>query len=303
MQPTRRLRSRLAELGVQTAPPSFSVWVAPSLVRVGKTDAVGTTSSISLSSARGETVDTQVVVQGPSGGLTNVNVSASALTGPGGATIPASNVTLYREYYLTVNRHRELRRRQQSTARFGHLSGAAHPFNALRPGRLCGTAATLKACNATVSAGQNTTLLDRHFRAARSYQQPAGNLHGQHLHHLRPGQCDRSGYADRVELWTSRAALGTFSMDALASRCRQLPPPRWVKPCCATSHGLVRCGWQRVLRYHQFRLNRSGWTATILSAFSATVPTAALLLRPSQINAAAANFPAGLGLDFYLADE
>src|SRR5258708_5549885 len=104
----------LSGVGVQTAPPSFSVWVAPSLVRVGKTDAAGTTSSISLSSARGETVDTQIVVQGPSGGLTNVNVSASALTGPGGATIPASNVTLYREYYLTVT----------GTANYG---GRSHP--------------------------------------------------------------------------------------------------------------------------------------------------------------------------------
>src|SRR5258708_15626801 len=85
-----------------TSGSAFPVWAMSGLVRVGKTDTAGTVPSISLSSARGETVDTQVVVQGPSGGLTNVNVSASALTGPGGATIPASNVTLYREYYITV---------------------------------------------------------------------------------------------------------------------------------------------------------------------------------------------------------
>jgi len=39
-----------------------TVWVAPSLVRVGPTDAPGTTSYINLSSARGETVDTQIIV-------------------------------------------------------------------------------------------------------------------------------------------------------------------------------------------------------------------------------------------------
>ncbi len=78
------------------------LWVVSGLVRVGKTDTPGAGSSISLSGARGETVDTQVVLQGPSSGLTNVNLSASALTGPGGATIPASNITLYREYYLSV---------------------------------------------------------------------------------------------------------------------------------------------------------------------------------------------------------
>src|SRR5258708_9717008 len=85
-----------------TSGSAFPVWAMSGLVRVGKTDTAGTVPSISLSSARGETVDTQVVVQGPSGGLTNVNVSASALIGPGGATIPASSVTLYREHYITV---------------------------------------------------------------------------------------------------------------------------------------------------------------------------------------------------------
>src|SRR6202022_2247423 len=142
--------------GIQNAAASFSVWVAPSLLRVGKTDAAGTASSINLSSARGETVDTQVVVQGPAGGLTNVNLSASALTGPGGATIPASNVTLYREYYITVT----------GTASYGGGSnpplGSATsaepllPFNDPETGApLCGTAAVLKACNASISAGQN----------------------------------------------------------------------------------------------------------------------------------------------------
>src|SRR5690348_8211101 len=55
----------------------FPIWVVSSLVRVGKTDAPETTSTISLSGARGETVDTQVVVQGNGSGLTNVNLSAS----------------------------------------------------------------------------------------------------------------------------------------------------------------------------------------------------------------------------------
>src|SRR5882672_6742588 len=53
----------------QLAPPVFPVWVSSSLVRVGEADAPGTASSVTLSSARGETVDTQVIVQAPSGGL------------------------------------------------------------------------------------------------------------------------------------------------------------------------------------------------------------------------------------------
>src|SRR4029077_17754175 len=89
--------------GGQASGQAFPVWVSPRLVRVGLTDTAGTTTSINLSSGRGETIATQVIVRAPSGGLTNVNVSASALSGPNGATIAASNITLYREFYVTVN--------------------------------------------------------------------------------------------------------------------------------------------------------------------------------------------------------
>src|SRR5258708_190666 len=135
---------------------AFPVGAMSGLVRVGKTDTAGTVPSISLSSARGETVDTQVVVQGPSGGLTNVNVSASALTGPGGATIPASSVTLYREYYITVT----------GTANYGGgsnppLGSGTYPepliplHDPATGSPLCGTTAPLQSCNSAISAGQN----------------------------------------------------------------------------------------------------------------------------------------------------
>ena len=41
----------------QSLSASFPVWVSPSLFRVGQTDAPGTVSGITLSSARGETVE------------------------------------------------------------------------------------------------------------------------------------------------------------------------------------------------------------------------------------------------------
>src|SRR5437899_8227094 len=46
---------------------AFPVWVAPGLARVGQIDPPGTSSSVSLYGARGETVDAQVIVQAPSG--------------------------------------------------------------------------------------------------------------------------------------------------------------------------------------------------------------------------------------------
>jgi len=112
----------------QASGQAFPVWVSSNLVRVRQADAPGTTSSINLYSGRGETVASQVVVQAPAGGLTNVNLSVSALTGPNGATIPASSMTLYREYYGHCYRYHELWRWQQSTSGFGNLPRAAHPL-------------------------------------------------------------------------------------------------------------------------------------------------------------------------------
>jgi len=149
--------SSAATLTVDSSSPSaFSAWVAPSLDRVGQTDAPGTLSSIALFGARGETVDTQAVVQGPAGGLTNVNVSASDLTGPNGVTIPASNVTLYREYYLSVTGTASYGGGSNPPLGSGTYAEPLIPFNDPETGAaLCGSSAPLKACNASVSAGQN----------------------------------------------------------------------------------------------------------------------------------------------------
>ncbi|MCU1240019.1 MAG: uncharacterized protein JWO71_745, partial [Candidatus Acidoferrum typicum] len=146
----------LTGTGVTPVASAFPVWVQSSLVRVGKTDAAGTTSSINLSSARGETVDAQVIVRGPAGGLSNVNLSSSVLTGPGGAAIPASNVTLYREYYLNVTGTASYGGGTNPPLGSGTYPEPLIPFNDPETGApLCGTAATLKACNAAITGGQN----------------------------------------------------------------------------------------------------------------------------------------------------
>src|SRR5437667_4990011 len=134
-----------------TSSPAFPLWVSTGLVRVGKTDAPGTTSSVSLFGARGETVDTQVIVQAPSGGLSNVNVSASPLTAPGGATIPASNVTLYREHYVAVTGTANYGGGSNPPLGSGTYPEPLIPFNDPETAAsLCGSAGTLKACTATI---------------------------------------------------------------------------------------------------------------------------------------------------------
>src|SRR5207244_9001273 len=105
---------------------------------------------------RGETVDSQVVVQGPAGGLTNVNLSATALTGPNGVSIPATNVTLYREYYLSVTGTASYGGGSNPPLGSGSYPEPLIPFKDPETGAaLCSSSASLKACNATISSGQN----------------------------------------------------------------------------------------------------------------------------------------------------
>jgi Domain of unknown function (DUF4091) len=135
---------------------AFPAWVASGLVRVGKTEAPGMVSSIDLSGARGETVDAQIIVHAPGSGLTNVNVSASDLTAPGGGTIPASNITLYREYYVTVTGTANYGGGSNPPLGSGTYPEPLIPFNDPETGApLCDTSASLKACNASIVAGEN----------------------------------------------------------------------------------------------------------------------------------------------------
>ncbi len=79
------------------------VWTAPSLHRVGMSEAAGTGGDVSLSAARGEYESFQIIASGATKGLGNVNVTVSDLQGPDGQTIPRTNFTLYREKYMHVS--------------------------------------------------------------------------------------------------------------------------------------------------------------------------------------------------------
>ncbi len=78
------------------------VWTESSLTRIGETDAPGPSTSVEVWAARGEYESFQIAVRPSSLPLTNVNVTMSDLSGPGGAWIPRSAFTLYREHYVTV---------------------------------------------------------------------------------------------------------------------------------------------------------------------------------------------------------
>jgi hypothetical protein len=283
--------------------PTFTAWVTSSLLRVGQTDAPGTTSSITLSSARGETVDTQVIVQGPAGGLTNVNLSASALTGPGGVTIPASNVTLYREHYLTVTGTASYGGGSNPPLGSGTYAEPLIPFNDPETGSpLCGTAASLKACNATITAGQNQPYWIDISVPRGSTNSPPGTYTGNISITADQGSAtipvtltvwnfELPAQPSELSLWTLWPPAAGNTTATLAQALMRNKVMGWYDVAANSSSDMTNLG-----------LNRSGLDGYYFIGIQCNGSYSSLP-STSQINAAAANFPAGLPLDFYLADE
>jgi ASPM-SPD-2-Hydin domain-containing protein/glycosyl hydrolase family 123/immunoglobulin I-set domain protein len=285
----------------QTA--SFAYWVMSSLHRVGNTDAPGTTSSIVLSSARGETVDTQVIVQGPAGGMTNVNLSASALSGPNGATIPASNVTLYREYYITVTGTASYGGGSNPPLGSGTYSEPLIPFNDPETGSpLCGTAAALKACNATISGGQNQPYWIDISVPHGATNTPPGTYSGSATISSDQGNATvpvtltvwNFGLPEQpteLSLWTLWPPAAGNATTTLAQALMRNKVMSWYDVAANAATDITNFG-----------LNRSGLDGYYFIGIQCNGSYSSIP-STSQINTAAANFPAGLGLDFYVADE
>jgi hypothetical protein len=286
--------------GVQS---NFSTWVAPSLIRVGQTDTPGTLSSIAVSGARGETVDTQVVVQGPAGGLSDVNVSATALTGPGGVTIPAANVTLYREYYLSVTGTASYGGGSNPPLGSGIYAEPLIPFNDPETGAaLCGSSASLKACNVSVSAGQNQPYWIDISIPHGVANSPAGTYTGSVTISSSQGTStipvtltvwnfELPMQPSELSLWTLWPPASGNTTATLARALMRNKVMSWYDVASNASSDVTNMGLNRsgLDSYYYIGIQCNGGHSSIPST--------------SQINSAAANFPAGLGLDFYMADE
>lgn len=286
-----------------TVASSDNVWVESGLVRVGKTDGPRTASSITLFSARGETVDAQVIVHAPPGGLTHVNLSASALTGPGGASIPASNITLYREHYLTVTGTASYGGGSNPPLGSGTYPEPLIPFNDPETGApLCATSAVLKACNVSVSAGQNQPYWIDISVPHGATAAPPGTYTG-----TISVTADQGTASIPVTL-----TVWNFGLPTQVSELSLLTlwPPAAGNTTVTLARALMRnkvMSWYDVasnasLDMTTFGLNRSGldgyyFTRVECNGSHSSVPSG------NKINAVAGNFPEGLELDFYIGDE
>jgi hypothetical protein len=284
-----------------TASSAFTVWAESSLVRVGKTAPPGTTSFISLSGARGETVDTQVIVRAPAGGLTNVNLSSSALTGPGGASIAASSVTLYREYYVSVTGTANYGGGSNPPLGSGTYAEPLIPFNDPETGlALCGTEAALKACNATISEGQNQPYwIDISVPRGPSNSPPG----------IYTGTISITAAQGNATIPVT-LTVWNFELPAQPSELSlwSLWPPAAGHTITTLAQALMRnkvmygVAGDASSDVKNFGLNRSGLGGFYFIGIQcdgsySNIPST------NQINKAAANFPASLELDLYVADE
>lgn len=292
----------LTGTGVQQS-ANFPVWVMPSLNRIGQTDAPGTTSTIALSAARGETVDTQVIVGGSASGLTNVNVSASALTGPNGVTIPASEITLYREYYISVTGTASYGGGNNPPLGSGTYAEPLIPFNDPETGSpLCGSSAVLKACNAAVSAGQNQPYWIDISLPHGASNTPPGTYTGEISITSDQGNAtipltltvwnfELPMQPSELSLWTLWPPASGNTSATLARALMRNKVMGWYDAASNASADISNLG-----------LNRSGLDSYYYIGIQCN-GSYSYLPSGTQISSAAANFPAGLPLDFYLADE
>ncbi|HEV2196976.1 MAG TPA: DUF4091 domain-containing protein [Candidatus Acidoferrum sp.] len=291
----------------QASGQAFPVWVSSRLVRVGQMDAPGTTSSISLYSGRGETVASQVVVQAPTGGLTNVNLSVSALTGPNGATILGSNMTLYREYYISVTGTTNYGGGSNPPLGSGTYAEPLIPFNDPETGSpLCGTGATLLACNATISTGQNQPYWIDIFVPRGATNSPPGPYTGSVSITADQGSATipLTLTVWNFELPVQPSELSVWSV---------FPPAMGNSDADITA--LARASMRNKVMYQvdlaanaasditSFGLNRSGLEYYYYIGIQCD-GTYNYIPSTSEINVAAANFPTGGGgVDFFVGDE
>jgi glycosyl hydrolase family 123 len=282
---------------------AFPVWVASGLVRVGKTEAPGMVSSIDLSGARGEIVDAQIIVHAPASGLTNVNVSPSDLTAPGGGMIPASNITMYREHYVAVTGTANYGGGSNPPLGSGTYPEPLIPFNDPETGApLCGSSAALKACNASIGAGENQPYWIDIAIPHGTATSPSGTYTGNILVTATQGTVtipvsltvwnfELPKQPSELSLWTLWPPAAGNTTTSLARALMRNKVMSWVDAATDATSDMTNSGLNRsgLDGYYRLQVKCDGSHTSIPAT--------------DQIDAAAANFPRTLALDLYVGDE
>ena len=92
----------LGSLSTSAGAATIDLKVLPPTVRVRQEGAFTGAEAVEIFAARGEVESFQVVVTAAGENLRGISAEISSLQGPGGAALPAQNVTLYREVFIPV---------------------------------------------------------------------------------------------------------------------------------------------------------------------------------------------------------
>jgi len=281
----------------------MTVSVLPSLERIGPTDVPGTTSSVSLSGARGEYVDTQIIVRAPVGAsLANVNVTVKDLTGPGGAVISKSNYNLYREHYVTFNKG-SLDYGRWATNRPlppGTYPDPLIPFNDPETGALlAGNGATLQAVPFTVAAGHNQPIWVDLFIPRGATASPPGIYTG------------TISVSDGLSALTVPVSLTVWNFELPLT-----PSEKTLFFIFDNARGAVKANQDLLLQHKimPMRIWNSSFATSHIASFglnrtdllyygAATCTSMSPAPSVSDIQSQAAKYPPGFSLDIYPADE
>lgn len=282
---------------------SLQAWVMSGLVRVGQTEPPGTDGSINLFGARGETVDCQVIVRAQAESLTNVNLIASALVGPGGASIPASSITLFREYYVTVTGTASYGGGSNPPLGPGTYAEPLIPLNDPETGSpLCESSAVLKACNSTIHAGQNQPYWIDVSVPRGAASSPPGIYTGTVSVTADQGSAtipikltvwnfELPLQPSELSIWSLWPPAPGNTVNGLARALMRNKVMSWYDAPQDAASDVAKFGLNR------YALNFFYHIGIQCDGSSTDLPST------SQLNVAAANFPRDLRLDFYVGDE
>jgi len=248
-------------------------------------------------------VDTQIIVRASNENLTNVNLSSSALAGPGGASIPASTIALYREHYVTVTGSASYGGGSNPPLGSGTYPEPLIPFNDPETGSsLCASTATLKACNASVNAGQNQPYWIDISVPRGAASSPPGTYAGVISITADQGS---STIPVKLTVWNFELPLQPSELSIWS-----LWPPAAGNTAASLARALMR---NKVMSWYDapedtasdmasFGLNRSALNSYYHISIQCN-GSFTNLPSTSQLQVAESNFPTDLSLDFYIGDE
>lgn len=292
----------IVALASVTFAQTATVRTLDSLTRLGPVGVPPGSTSITQILGRGETGSSQINVAATGGSVTITGLSTTGLSGPSGHTIPSSAFTFSREFYTTVTGTANYGGGSNPPLGSGTYPEALIPFNDPETGVALGTGNSINAASFVLSAGQNQPYWIDVSVPRGTSNTPPGTYTGIIVVATSAGTVNvpmtlniqnlelplTPTEVSEMSQWAPASGNTVASISQAAMRNKQM---NWYVDAAAAA------GYRTT-----YGLNRSGLDAYqfVESSSCGTYPS---VPSSGTITGYAANFPSGLPLDFYVADE